>query len=252
MKNLITFAFMFCLSCTARNEQYINQQEEIQTESACVSAQQHISSCLNIQETFSNECDEDAAETLLAMSCEDLEYANIGQKSDGSSWLDRLHCKVGVLHFCPVGICEEEKVEGSSCIDALQKTDCGQCSYYECLEEKAQCGEDGYLMNFVGKYCNRFTQVTYPRLSVFGKVWLEGVRECLISNMENGYYNGESCKEIEERGIEDHIKCYVNTGICSLPVSDWLNILGTIPPNEIPLRQAISVGNECIKDFLKP
>ena len=249
MKNLNVLVILFCLSCTAKNEQYI-QQENITSEDICISAQQHISSCLNIQETSLGECNEDAAETLLSMSCEDLEFANNEQKSDGDSWLDRLHCKIGVLHFCPVKMCEEEKVKGSSCINALQKTDCGQCSYYECLEEKAQCGKDGYLMNFVGKYCNRFTQVTYPRLSVFGKVWLEGVRECLINNMENGYYDGESCEEIEERGIEDHISCYVDTGICSLPVSDWLNILGTIPPNEIPLRQAIIVGNKCIKNFL--
>ena len=112
MKLLIPTTILFCLSCTSENEQYINQQEEVETESICVSAQQHISTCLSVQETSLGECNEDAAETLLSMSCEDLESADIEQKSDGSSWLDRLHCKIGVLHFCPVEMCEEEKVEG--------------------------------------------------------------------------------------------------------------------------------------------
>ena len=250
MKILISITILFILSCKSENKIHSNHQEESLTESICISAQKHITDCLNVQATALGECNEDAAKSLLSMSCEDLEFANVDQKSDGSSWLDKLHCKIGVLHFCPVEMCEEEIVEGGNCIDALEKNSCGQCSYYECLEEKAQCGEDGYLINFVGKYCNRFTQVTYPRLSEFGKAWLEVVRECLIDNMDKEYYNGESCEDIEKRGIEDHITCYVDTGICSLPISDWLKIVGTIPPDELPLRQAIAVGNKCIRDFL--
>ena len=168
----------------------------------CELAQEHISDCLNITETPLGECDTNSANELLLMSCEEIQSGMIEQKEDGSSWLDKLHCNIGVLHFCEVSLCKEEVLPLSSqCIDSLSLEKCGQCSYYKCLEEKAKCGNEGYIVDFVGKYCDRFTQVTYPRLSEFGKVWLEGVRECLIYNMENKYYEGESCESIKDRGI---------------------------------------------------
>jgi len=250
-KNLnlvLVLLFLFISSC---EEKIIkNRSEVIYIEDICSTAQSHISDCTDLKEdSLSGECDNEAAEIILNTSCQDLNRAIENKKSDGDTWLDKMHCRIGVLHFCHVPVCEEIE-EVSSCIDTINLSNCGQCSYYNCLEEKAQCGGEGYLMNFVGKYCNRFTQVTRPRLSEFGKVWLDGVRECLIYNMEYEYYYGESCESIEDRGIKDHINCYVDTGICSLPTSDWLKILGTIKPQEFPLFQAISVGNKCVKDFL--
>ena len=255
LKKILIFSLLFNLSCAKQEDNKdIEPRHTIETQvikDICELAQDHISNCLSIEETPRGECDENSANELLLMSCEEIQVGMIEQKEDGSSWLDKLHCNIGVLHFCEVSLCEEETLSLSSqCIDSLSLEKCGQCSYYKCLEEKALCGNEGYIIDFVGKYCNRFTQVTYPRLSEFGKVWLEGVRECLIYNMENKYYEGESCESIEDRGIQDHIECYVNTGICSLPVSDMLKIIGTISPQELPLRQMISVGNKCLEDIL--
>ena len=196
------------------------------------------------------DCDIDAAEEVLDMSCDEILGAAEDMKEDGISLLDRLHCKIGVLHFCEEKICKET-VEVNSCIDALDADGCGQCSYYSCLEESANCGEDGYLLDFVGKYCNRFTQVTYPRLSEFGKVWMSTVRECLIYNMEESYFEGETCESIEERGIQDHTACYIDSGICSLPLRDWFSVVSTISPVEFPFMQAISVGISCIDNIFK-
>ena len=217
----------------------------------CQLAQQHVSQCLGIEEVPLATCDQEAAETLFTMTCQELQYAEQQQKEDGDSWLDRLHCRIGVLHFCTVPACEEtlDPDLSGSCIQALELEGCAQCSYYQCLEEIAQCGSKGYLENFVGKYCSRFMQVTYPRLSQAGKDWMDGVRECLITNMEAGYYPEEECSSIEKRGIDDHISCYVDTGICALPPGDWLKILSTISPWEFPIVQAFLVGNECIKDW---
>lgn len=254
-RKLLTCIVFFNLSCSENDN--IEKKEPLHTrevrvvEDVCKLAQQHISECLSIEETPLGDCDENSASELLLMSCDEIQEGMIEQKEDGTSWLDKLHCNIGVLHFCSVNICEEESLQpSSSCLDALSLNKCGQCSYYECLEEKAQCGDSGYILDFVGKYCNRFTQVTYPKLSEFGKVWLEGVRECLIYNMESKYYEGESCESIEDRGIEDHIECYVNTGICSLPVNDMLKIIGTISPKELPFKQMISVGNKCLEAIL--
>jgi len=248
MNKIIIFALVAVISCDNKD---IDEKKEIVIidDSICKRAQDHIKDCLDLEAEISGECDEKAAESILEMSCENLEISSEDIKSDGYSWLDKMHCRIGVLHFCKVPVCEEVEVL-DSCIEAIDLNECGQCAYYNCLESKAQCGEDGYLINFVGKYCDRFTQITRPRLSEFGKVWLDGVRECLIYNMEEDYYEGESCESIEDRGIEDHISCYVDTGICSLPAGDWLKILGTIKPHEFPLFQALSVGNKCIKDFL--
>ena len=220
----------------------------------CVLAQRHVNECLGRNDDVPlGECDQEAADELFSMSCQELHVAVEDQKEDGTSWLDRLHCRIGVLHFCPVPECKEivESSIDEACINALEFEGCAQCAYYYCLEEEAQCGPNGYFLDFVGKYCVRFTQVTYPRLSQAGKDWMAGVRECLITNMESGYEEGESCTSIEKRGIADHITCYVDTGICSLPIRDWIKILSTISPLEFPFMQAVMVGNECIKSWFR-
>jgi len=250
MRYFYLLIFLLCCNQEVEHEYKHREINDVKTETICETARTHINECLSLESTMSVDCDENAAESIISMTCQELLSAEEDQKSDGSSWLDKLHCKIGVLHFCEVSICEEEVEEASECIDLLENNSCGQCQYYSCLEEKAQCGEEGYLLNFVGKYCERFTQITYPRLTEFGKVWLEGVRECLIYNMDNDYYEGESCESIEDRGIKDHIECYVGTGICSLPISDWVNILSTIKPGEFPIMQAVAVGNKCISNFI--
>ena len=73
----------------------------------------------------------------------------------------------------------------------------------------------------------------------------------LVSKSLHNDEEGESCDSIERRGIDDHITCYVDTGICALPFGDWLTILSTISPLEFPFMQAIMVGNECIQGWFK-
>ena len=249
---LLSFVFVFMLlSCESVLEKNVERDDdEVAEASICTEAVGHLSSCMGIESMATGNCDLYAAEEVLGMSCDEILDAAEDMKEDGVSLLDRLHCKIGVLHFCEEKTCEET-AEVNSCIDALDSVGCGQCSYYSCLEERANCGEDGYLLNFVGKYCNRFTQVTYPRLSEFGKVWMSTVRECLIYSMEEGYFEGETCESIEERGIRDHISCYVDSGICSLPLRDWFSVVSTISPGEFPFMQAVSVGINCIDNLLK-
>ncbi len=238
------------LSCESVSEEIERTGGAFNELNICIEAERYLASCMGIESMAVGDCNIPAAEEVLNMSCDEISRAAEDLKEDGISLLDRLHCKIGVLHFCEEKICEET-VEVNSCIDALDSIGCGQCSYYSCLEESANCGEDGYLLNFVGKYCNRFTQVTYPRLSDFGKVWMSTVRECLIYNMEEGYFEGETCKSIEERGIRDHISCYVDSGICSLPLRDWFSVVSTISPGEFPFMQAVSVGISCIDNVFK-
>lgn len=249
MKNYLLLLFLL-ISCESESISKTKDLEEEKDVDLCVEAELYLSSCAEIDLMTVGDCNVDVAKDILNMSCKEISDASEDLKGDGVSLLDTLHCKLGVLHFCEVPVCNEE-LDIEYCIDALENNSCGQCSYYNCLESQANCGEDGYLLNFVGKYCNRFSQVTYPRLSEFGKVWMNTVRECLIYNLDSNYYEGESCESIEARGIEDHIACYTNSGICSLPVSDWIKIASTIKPSELPLVQAISIGNKCIEDFLK-
>ncbi len=250
IKNKLFKYFIIALAffgCSDENR----EKASVVDRSLCKEAENHLSVCLNESVMTIGDCNEEVAASVLNMSCEDLLVASEDLKEDGVSLLDRLHCNLGVLHFCQVAECKEE-VEFNACIDFLDSEGCAQCGYYSCLEEKVSCGDEGYLIDFVGKYCNRFTSVTYDRLSVFGKVWMDSVRECLIYNLDKDYYDGESCESIEKRGIEDHIECYVNSGICSLPIKDWFNIMSTIAPQDFPFMQAISVGNSCINNlFIK-
>lgn len=242
---------MFFLLMSCESETLVSEQKVLDSSASkdlCIEAEEHLSECTGVDLMTVGDCNPEIAKEILDMSCKDISLAAEDLKEDGTSLLDRLHCKLGVLHFCEVPVCEEE-INIEYCIDALENNSCGQCSYYDCLESKANCGEDGYLLNFVGKYCNRFTQVTYPRLSEFGKVWMSTVRECLIYSMEEDYFDGETCDSIEKRGIQDHIDCYVDSGICSLPIRDWISIASTISPIEIPVMQALTVGINCIENI---
>lgn len=206
--------------------------------------------CLSTEVAPQDPCNQEYAEHILSQTCEDMQYVATNPKADGG-WFAWMHCQFGVLHFCDVPACEEDinPMMSESCVYALGSQGCAQCEYYRCVEEQFNCGPYGYLEGFVGKYCDRFTQVTYPRMSPLGQIWMEGVRECLITRLESGMVPGEDCASVKSRGLADHKTCYLDNGICQLPLSDWLGITATLSPHEFPFFQAISVGIPCLKTW---
>ena len=213
-----------------------------------------MSLCLDAPPSSVEYCDPVEAQELLSRDCDGRVLAMSAET--GNPFTDAIRaiaCDLGVLSACHVDSCEAPFIAAKSpeeCLAALALTGCGQCRYYECLEQFAECGAAGYLSGYVGPYCQRFTQVTIPRLSDDGAAWVGRVRECLIERMADGFYEGERCDTLWQRGSDDHVGCYVDSGICDLGPGDLLAIRATVAEWDLPIGQLFSVGTICAGQWL--
>ena len=241
--------------------------------SPCSAAAAYLEACgAPSPETFEANCTDELAESLLEVDCGDLPegLAEAGLITiapsatpasptvvggTGPNWMGSwLACKFGFKFACPVPACElEDDIEPPSeddpCIEWLRYEGCGACEYYRCREETSQCGADGYLAGYVGKYCDRFTRVTEPGVSTEAAEWLQDVRECLVTTLDNETDETTSCETISEIGIASHATCYVQAGFCDLSISDWFDIVHTIDPGDIPFQQMLATGQLCLQDW---
>lgn len=178
-----------------------------------------------------------------------LLFPNLGFSNVQES--NQLMCQLGFNFACEKKACVNKVSSGevSECIDLVGFSDCRACEYYRCKEKEYECGEDGYLLGYVGKYCDRFSNITMEKTSVKAQAWLKQVRECLINEFERSTDLSMSCAEIHKIGTDSHAKCYVDSGFCDLSVKDWFDIVHTIDPGDIPFRQLIVTGNKCLKNW---
>lgn len=230
-----------------------------EADDVCARAAQHLSACLGeagdpAGSLASGECDVRDAGRVVAMDCETLQAALTDAKADG--WVDGLACRFGVPASCPdpgchPGIDEATAVvppaDDEPCIAWRRYEGCGACGYFRCREALDECGADGYLTAYGGKYCERFATVAEPRVRPVVASWLQGVRRCLIDAVEEGAPAGASCDETREIGFSSHAKCYVDHGFCELTPADWWTIVHTIDLQDLPLRDMIRTGNACFR-----
>jgi hypothetical protein len=96
------------------------------------------------------------------------------------------------------------------------------CDYYDELEQKVQCGQQGYLQAFASPYCQAYL-ARNKQFSVHGQNILRSIRTCLqVVLRENA--ESMSCSEIKEYGIASHEFCYLRSGYCELDHADQLNV----------------------------
>jgi len=99
------------------------------------------------------------------------------------------------------------------------------CDFYEkCLEEKNQCGIDGYPLNYGLKFCNVFNSM---ELSSSGEKWITATMACLQEGLVDFAEKKTSCSVIEAEAFGSHVQCYVDSGFCDLPFSDKTKIATT-------------------------
>ncbi|KAF0413258.1 hypothetical protein F8M41_007779 [Gigaspora margarita] len=103
------------------------------------------------------------------------------------------------------------------------------CNFYmDCLEKKFHCGNKGYPLEFGLKYCEKFSENAHL-FSSSGKEWVSKTKLCLQDSLVQVYENDSStCSEIKDKALSSHANCYVSSGICLLPPSDWLALFETI------------------------
>lgn len=171
-------------------------------------------------------------------------------KADG--WGASL-CSLGVLHYCEAPICDIPSVaDGDECSGYMDDEGCASCDYYLCKEAAdgaAACGEDGYYLGYGFRYCERISQVTRPRLSDAGKVWLDSARRCLMEEVELQVEHEHSCSDIQQIAFDSHPACYMDAGFCSLPWGDMWSVFMTVDPTDVEMRQVFSTGIGCFRDF---
>lgn len=234
-------------------------------EALCDRANEHIANCDQGTPGISaGRCDAPLARAVLSNTCDELNarLSRGRQLVDGGyfvfdddrrreSPIDRFACAMGFNFACPAGQCEPdawvEVPDEGDCDGWREYDDCGACGYYRCREAQAGCGEEGYLLGYVGRYCDRFATVTAPRVSAAAAEWLGRVRTCLVDYMAEEVPADASCEEIHRMGTASHTDCYVEAGFCELSILDWFAIVHTIDPGDVPLRQIFTTGHGCLQ-----
>ncbi len=226
----------------------------------CATIAQQLTTCGASDTTeFFDVCDDSAAESFIGSDCPQLLSALENQELQliqPKSRRGRMPflCRLGFLAYCPAVECAaddfiDEPSDGDDCIEWTRFSGCQACEYYRCRERQSHCGSDGYLVGYVGKYCDRFSTVTEKRISPAGAQWMSDVRACLIGTLDQWTDSTDSCETIEQVGIESHSGCYLQAGFCSLPFTDWFAIVHTIDAFDIPMRQIFSTGHGCLRQW---
>jgi len=230
----------------------------------CEQASTHLRQCFSVGvPTEAATCDARAARWTLERGCDQLAI-ELGLPMDGEpvqtrglsnaarTWLSDLACSLGFEQYCDVPRCAPAESFGATTCEELAAIDgCGACYYYTCREEELglSCGGQGYFEGYGEKYCQIFSDWTVPRLSPPGKAWIDDVRACLIDFAGQGLDANMTCGEVKDAAFASHPDCYVGTGFCALPPSDWAAVLATIAPWDNDLRQALATGVGCLASW---
>ncbi|KAF2269831.1 hypothetical protein CC78DRAFT_452801, partial [Lojkania enalia] len=138
-----------------------------------------------------------------------------------------------------------------SCTNPAENT----CTFYpDCLEKKVQCGASGYPIGYGLKYCTKFTDAR-PEFSSSGKAWITKTMLCLQRNLIP-YATGEktgTCENLKKFAFGTHPGCYVSSGVCVLPPSDWEVVIRTVSLKELfgsidALKATLETAGNC-KEF---
>jgi hypothetical protein len=141
----------------------------------------------------------------------------------------------------------------------------GNCNWYiECLQKRYECFDpDEYAITYGMKYCKTFED-NIQKFSPKAQIWLNNVKKCLqvelVSSIKE--YSTSNCSEVKRLAFISHTLCYLKpngkSGICSLSISDWLNVFLTMKSALIPfsgsalnsLKGVFEVGINCIFEII--
>ena len=106
----------------------------------------------------------------------------------------------------------------------------GSCTFYaDCLESLYHCGPSGYPIGYGQYYCEAFLAAE-STFSAQGQVWLINTMQCLQAALvpEATGEDNTTCTALGNKALGTHAACYVDNGLCSLPATDWLEIVSIV------------------------
>lgn len=117
------------------------------------------------------------------------------------------------------------------------------CTFYpDCLEARYHCGTEGYPIGYGLHYCSLFAESAQD-MSGAGRQWISDTRFCLqdalvpytnaTAGREEEGEPAASCEEIRKFAFGTHPACYVDSGVCKLPPTDWAVIVRTVSLPEL-------------------
>lgn len=113
-----------------------------------------------------------------------------------------------------------------------------EAAFYRCAEETLGCGADGYLLGYGTRYAERFYRHTRPWMSARGQRWIDATLVCLQESLRARIDAGTSCADVRTIAFDTHPTCYVDSGFCALPWSDWLAVVATVDGRDWVSRDA--------------
>ncbi|KAF8069041.1 hypothetical protein FPV67DRAFT_1102693 [Lyophyllum atratum] len=131
------------------------------------------------------------------------------------------------------------------------------CAFYaDCLESKYNCGLDGYPIGYGQHFCEKF-RTDRTELSTAGQEWMLNTMLCLQRTLipEATSAAGVTCASLEMKAFASHGRCYVESGLCTLPPTDWLAIvriveIKTVFASKDSLLATLSAGEGCLELYL--
>ncbi|KAJ7503076.1 hypothetical protein B0H11DRAFT_1987705 [Mycena galericulata] len=132
------------------------------------------------------------------------------------------------------------------------------CSFYaDCLESRYHCGPTGYPLGYGQKYCTEF-QTHRATLSAEGQKWMLETMHCLQESLVPdaiGAANASTtCAALEHKAFATHAGCYVRSGVCKLPPSDWGAVLEIVDIRTLfdswdAFKATLTAGIECLEFY---
>lgn len=125
-----------------------------------------------------------------------------------------------------------------------------EATFYQCAEQTLACGPDGYLIGYGTRYAERFYRYTRPWMSPAGKRWIDATLVCLQDTLRERIDASTSCDDVRTIAFDSHPECYVDSGFCELPVTDWLAVVATIDGRDWlsrdAARQVAATAHACL------
>jgi hypothetical protein len=108
-----------------------------------------------------------------------------------------------------------------------------EAAFYECAEQWVNqgegCGTEGYLLGYGGRYAKRFYNWTRPRMTSWGRPFIDGTLVCLQQDLQSEISVASSCDTIRAVAFSQHPDCYLENGFCK--IGPWNTTLVASTPD---------------------
>jgi len=130
------------------------------------------------------------------------------------------------------------------------------CSFYaNCLESRYNCGPSGYPIGYGHKYCEKFS-LDRSLFNSLGQQWMINTMHCLQMALVPDAIdvNATTCQALANQAFATHAGCYIDNGLCSLGLQNWVAILEIVDIKTLfqswhSFKATVEAGTGCVEFF---